>query len=149
MNKTLSIVIFICLAFAVSANAQKTGDYKITNIKAVPFEKSSGEFESEITDTDDRVFFNDLDKGIFLIIEITGKPGDYQTKKGLSVTVTEGKKIKLKKAYFSGILNEQGKFYFPVWLEPAMCDGIKITATVTGQKTISKMTKTLSFMCGE
>ena len=149
MNKILSIFIFICLAFIVAANAQKVADYKITNIKIVPFEQSSGEFEAEITDTDDRSFFNELGKGLFVTIEISGKAGDYVGTRSLSVTVLEGKKVKMKKVLMSGILNEEGKYYFPLWIEPALCNEITITATLTGQKSPSKITKKLPFMCGE
>lgn len=149
MNKFFPIFLLIFLAFAGNASAQKIADYKISNIKVVPFEQSSGEFEPEITDTDDRAFFNELGKGLFVTIEISGKAGDYLGTRGLSVTVLEGKKVKMKKVLMSGILNEQGKYYFPIWIEPALCDGITITASLTGQKTPSKTTKTLPFMCGE
>lgn len=149
LNKLFTIFIFVFIAFAVSTNAQKAVDYKITNLKIVPFEQQTGRFEPEITEADSRAFFNDLGKGLFLTIEISGKSGDYQDKKGVQATVTEGKKIKLKKVYYTGVLGEDGKYYIPVWLEPAMCAEVKITAIVVGQKTPSKITKTLPFMCGE
>ncbi len=149
MSKTLSIFIFIFLVFAIGINAQKVADYKITNIKIVPFEQSSGEFEAEITDTDDRSFFNELGKGLFVTFEISGKAGDYVGTRSLSVTVLEGKKFKMKKVLMSGILNEQGKYYFPLLIEPALCNEITITAALTGQKSPSKLTKKLPFMCGE
>lgn len=141
-----TLMIF-CAFLAVSA--QKSIDYKVTNMKIVPFDQSSGEFESELTDTDSRSFFNELDKGLFVIVEVSGAAGEFDAKKGLTVTVMEGKKIKLKKSMMSGVVNSDGKFYFPVWLEPAMCAEITITATITGNRTASKMTKKIPFMCGE
>lgn len=146
--KILFPLIFLFI-LCVSTNAQKVADYKITNMKIVPFEQTTGKFEDEITADDDRSFFNELGKGLFVTVEISGKAGDYEGKRSLQVTVLEGKRLKLKKVLMSGILNEQGKYYFPVWLEPALCDEITITATVVGQKTPAKITKKLPFMCGE
>lgn len=150
MKKIFPFLILLLFVFAVNINAQKAAaDYKITNIKVVPFEQSSGEFEDEITGTDERSFFNDLGKGLFVTVEITGKAGDYEGKRSLDVTVLEGKKVKLKKVMMSGILNDSGKYYFGFYIEPALCDEITITAKITGQRTPSTKTKKIPFMCGE
>jgi hypothetical protein len=37
----------------------------------------------------------------------------------------------------------------PVFLYPAMCDQVTITATITGQTQKSSMKRQLDFMCGE
>lgn len=152
MKTIPKILIFLTLVFcfsAVYANAQATPAYKISNVKIVPFEQTTGNFEDEITPTDERAFFNDLSKGLFVTVEITGKPESYEAKRQLEVTVMEGKKIKLKKVYMSGILNSQGKFYFPVWLDAPMCSEVKITARITGQKTVATKTRNVTFQCGE
>jgi hypothetical protein len=49
----------------------------------------------------------------------------------------------------SGILNEKGKFYFPMWIDAPMCSEVKITARITGQKTASTITRKVAFQCGE
>lgn len=150
MKRIFPCFLLLLLAFAVNINAQKASpDYKITNIKVVPFEQLSGEFEDEFTDSDDRSFFNELGKGLFVTVEITGKPGDYEGKRNLDVTVLEGKKIKLKKVMMSGILNENGKYYFGFYIEPALCDTVTITAKITGQKTPGTKSRKLPFLCGE
>jgi len=152
MKKPTEILLFlfVTLCFsAIFANAQQPPAYKISNVKIVPFEQTTGKFEAEITANDDRSFFNDLGKGLFIIVEISGKPESYADKRQLEVTVMEGTKIKLKKIYMTGILNEQGKFYFPVWLDAPMCSEVKITARITGQKPIAATTRKVAFQCGE
>lgn len=152
MKKRFKFLIFLSLTFcfgAVFANAQTTPDYKISNVKIVPYEQTTGKFEDEITATDDRSFFNDLSKALFITLEISGKPESYEAKRQVEVTITEGTKIKLKKVFMSGILNEKGKFYFPMWIDAPMCSEVKITARITGQKTASPTTRKVAFQCGE
>jgi len=150
MKKIFPFLTLLLLAFAINTFAQKApADYKITNIKVVPFEQMTGEFEDEITDSDERSFFNDLGKGLFVTVEITGKSGDYVGTRNLDVTVLEGKKVKLKKSLMSGILNENGKYYFGFYIEPALCDQVTITAKITGQKTPGTKSRKVQFLCGE
>lgn len=152
MVKKIKFLIYLSLTFcfsAIYANAQQTPAYKISNVKIVPFEQTTGKFEDEFTANDDRSFFNDLSKGLFVTVEITGKPESYEAKRQLEVTVMEGAKVKLKKIYMAGILNEQGKFYFPVWLDAPMCSEVKITARILGQKPIATTTRKVAFQCGE
>jgi hypothetical protein len=152
MKEINKLLLFVTLTFcfsAVYATAQQTPAYKISNVKIVPFEQTTGKFENEFTTNDERSFFNDLSKGLFVIVEISGKPESYDAKRQLEVTVLEGTKVKLKKVYMSGILNEQGKFYFPLWLDAPMCSEVKITARILGQKPIAATTRKIAFQCGE
>jgi hypothetical protein len=149
MTKLLIYVSLILCFGAVFAQAQATPDYKISKIKIVPFEQSSGSFEDEIAVNDDRAFFNDLSKALFVTVEISGKAESYEARRELQITVTEGAKVKTKKIFMSGILNEKGKFYFPFWLDAPMCSEVKITARITGQKNASTTTRKVSFQCGE
>lgn len=139
------------LAFGVAmANAQKKApDYKISNVKIMSFEGSTGEFGKEIVPGDETSFFNDLDVALFVVVEVTGEAGSFEAGRMVDVVVTEGKKVKLRQSTQIGIPNEQGKYFVPVWLDRSMCDSIKITAKITGQKTVSSKVRTVSFMCGE
>lgn len=134
---------------AIFANAQKTPDYKISNIKIVPFDSTTGEFQEEIKPKDERSFFNDLDISLFVVIEIQGQTGDYEGARKLQITVTEDKKVKLSKTDFVGIMNDKGKFHVPVWLYRAMCSDVKITAKIIGQTNASSLSRTVVFQCGE
>lgn len=151
--RTLFLTAFIsALIFTASASAQKSASvapYKITAIRVMPFEASQGKFLDELRSDEMGGYFNDLDKSLLVLIEITGPAGEYVDKLRVSIRVTEGKKVKLSKIGYPGVLNENGKFYVPVWLEAAMCDEVKITANMLGQTQKSTMKRSLSFMCGE
>lgn len=150
------LVIFSLLIMAFSAAgafAQKpkpAADYKITNIKIVPFSESSGEFGSEIkAKGDDHSFFNSLEIGLFVTIEISGQKDSFEAGRKVQVTVMEGKKIKLTKLAQVGYMGDNAKVYYGVWLAPSMCGDVTITASLTGQKTVSKMSRKVPFLCGE
>ena len=106
-------------------------------------------FRSELAPDANGGYFNDLDKSILALIEVTGPAGEYADKRGVSIRVTEGKKVKLTKIGYPGVLSSEGKYWVPVWLNGAMCDRVTITATMTGQTTRSSMKRSLDFMCGE
>lgn len=151
-NKLLFFV-FLILCFGVQfAAAQQpppAPPYKISAIKIVPFDGQTGAFAEEFTAGSERSFFNDLAISLFVTIEISGKAGTFEAGRKVEVTVTEGKKSKTKKLEQVGLIGDGGKFYFPVFLEAPMCDEVKITARLVGQKTASSLTRTVPFMCGE
>lgn len=151
-NKQIFLAItflFLCAGFA-SVNAQKVPPpYKVTAIKLVPFDQTTGKFQPEITATDDRAFFNELSLGVFVTVEISGESGNYTPNRKVEITVLEGKRVKAKRLEAVGIVGEDGKYYVPVYLDSALCDGLTVTARILGQKTVSTMKRTVSFMCGE
>lgn len=137
-------------ASIISVKAQKNAaPYKISAIKMIPFNQQSGKFEAPITPSDERAFFNEISLGLFVTVEVTGEAGTFEAGRNVEVVVTEGKKQKAKKIEQIGLIGESGKFYIPVWLDSALCDEVKITARIVGQKTASTMTRKASFMCGE
>jgi hypothetical protein len=148
MKKHIALLLLV-LVTATGTFAQKVGPYKITGIRIMPFDGNTGKFEDELAVDGRGGYFNDLDKAILAIIEITGPAGQYADKRGVSIRVTEGKKVKLSKIDYPGVMNENGKFYLPVFLYSAMCDQVTITATMTGQTQKSSMKRQLDFMCGE
>ena len=115
----------------------------------VPFNQASGEFEAEITPTDERSFFNEIGLGMFVTIEVTGASGTFEAGRMVEVVVLEGKRQKAKKTEQIGLIGEGGKFYIPVWLDSALCSEVKVTARITGQKTASTLTRKAGFLCGE
>ncbi len=154
MIKNVKMLIFITLILCFSATVsiaqeKKAPDYSISKVKITPFDSQTGEFQEEYTTKSDRSFFNDLAISLFTVVEITGEAGSFEVGREIQITVTEGKKVKLTKTEQIGLIGEGGKFYIPVWLEPAMCDEVKITAKIIGQKTVSTKIRTIPFMCGE
>lgn len=152
MIKNVKILIFILVLLCFSgtlAIAQKTPDYKISNVKITPFDSATGEFQEEIKSGDERSFFNDLSISLLTLVEISGKEGSFEVGRKIQITVTEGKKVKTTKTEQIGLIGAGGKFYIPLWLYPAMCDEVKITAKIIGQKTASTITRKVPFLCGE
>lgn len=140
---------FLCAGF-VFVNAQKAAaPYKISAIKIVPFNQQTGKFEAAIMPTDERSFFNEISLGLFVSVEVTGETGTFEAGRIVEIVVMEGKKQKAKKTEQIGLIGDGGKFYVPVWLDSALCDEVKITARIVGQKTASTLTRKASFMCGE
>lgn len=150
-QQIFSVIALVCLCAAFSSvNAQKSAaHYKITAIKIVPFNQQTGKFEAAITPTDERAFFNEIALGLFVTVEVTGETGTFEAGRTVEVVVMEGKKQKAKKTEQIGLIGDGGKFYIPVWLDSALCNEVKITARIVGQKTASTMTRKVSFMCGE
>jgi hypothetical protein len=148
MKKSIALLLLV-LVVTTSTLAQKVAPYKITAIRILPFNEISGKFEDELAKDSNGGYFNDLSKSILALIEITGPAGGYADRRNVSIRVTEGKKLKLSKIGYPGVLSETGHFYVPVWLYGSMCDHVTITATITGQTTRSSMKRGLDFMCGE
>lgn len=151
--KKITITLFAMLLLLIGANytaAQKAApDYKITNIKILPFDSQKGDFQDAFKMNDERSFFNDLAISLLVLVEISGEAGSFQAGRKVDVTVTEGKKAKAKVLEQIGLIGEGGKYYQAVWLKNPMCDEIKITAKILGQRTASSMTRKVPFMCGE
>ena len=148
-SKIVILLILICSAGVVATNAQKSPDYKITGLKIVPFDSETGKFQDELKPKDERSFFNDLSISLFVAVEIAGQSGSFEVGRKIQITVTEGKKVKTSKTEQIGLIGDGGKFYVPLWLYPVMCDDVKITARIIGQKTASTMSRTVPFLCGE
>ncbi len=129
------------------ANAQ---EYKISNLKIVPFDSYKGTFEDEIKASGEQPsFFNDYATSLMVIVEVSVGKGEYAFGKAIQITATEGKKIKKTKTEQMPPVEEDGKYYVPLWLDAGMCDKVTITAKITGQRVASTMSRSLLFQCGE
>ncbi len=146
---------FLILAFGANyATAQKTTakgqEYKITNLKIVPFDSYKGEFQDEIKAGGEQpTFFNDYAISLMVVVEVTAGKGEYNGKQSVQLTVTEGKKVKKTKTELMPPVEENGKYYIPLWLDAGMCDTVKIVAKMLGQKAPTPMSRSLLFQCGE
>ncbi len=152
MFRTTSVVVVVFTALAMSAYAQKPRPapaYKIAAIKIVPFNEQIGKFEDEITSKSDRSFFNDLSISLFVTVEVSGEVGSFESGRNLVIMVTEGKKVKYSKTQQIGLIGPEGNYHIPVFLYSSMCSNVTITAKISGQKTVSSMTRRVPFLCGE
>ena len=148
----LATVLLAAVFGIVTIDAQvskKAPDYKIANIKIVPFNEETGKFEDELTANSDRSFFNDLSTSLFVTFEISGAAGSFEAGRKIVITVTEGKRPKFSKTEQVGLIGEGGRYFVPVWLYSSMCSDVTITAKLSGQKTVSTKTRKVAFLCGE
>lgn len=148
-NKILVLALIAMFSICAAANAQTAPSYKISKIKIVPYDQTLGEFQPEITPKDERTFFNEISTALFIVAEVSGAAGSYEAKRNIEVTVLEGKKLRTKKLMPMGIINQDGKFYAPVFVEAAFCSEVTVTARIVGQKTVSTLTRKAAFQCGE
>lgn len=151
-SKLQSILLLAFLAIfanSLSVQAQKTPDYKITNIKLVPFDGQTGKFQAEIKPNDERSFFNEIALSLFVVVEITGASGTFEAGRMADITILESKKQRAKKTEQIGLVGDGGKFYIPIWIDSALCSDVTVTARIRGQASASTMTRKASFQCGE
>ena len=145
-------VLIVTTIGLVGANAQKpkkAPDYKIAKVKIVPFNEQTGQFEEELDENGSKSFFNDLSTSLFVTVEVGGEAGSFEAGRKATITVMEGKKLKLTRTDQVGLIGDGGKYYMPVWLYGSMCSQIKITVKLTGQKTLPVKTRSVAFNCGE
>lgn len=153
MTKTLLLMFVAVLSIgAVDVGAQapdKAPDYKLAKIKIVPYDSATGQFGEEITPASDRSFFNDLSISLFVVVEVEGLAGSFESGRKLRISVSEDSKVKTTRFVQIGLIGENGKWFEPLWLYPAMCGEVRITASLVGQKPSKALTRTVPFTCGE
>lgn len=141
-----------------TTNAQKAPDCKISNIKVVPFDSLTGKFREEIKPNEEPRFFNEFGISLFVVVEISSQAyfegisvSEANKDIKVEITVVEGKRQKARKIAQVSLHNllNGGKIFVPLWLDPLMCDDVKINARIIGQKTVSTMRRTVPFQCGE
>lgn len=149
MTRKMILVTLLTAVLCICAGAQNAPPYKITKIRIIPFEQSSGAFERELATNEDPGYFNELSKSLFVAVEVSGRAGTYAGGRKVVVTVTEDARPKTSRTEALGVFSNAGRFYIPVLLNSAMCGKVVITARLTGQAAPSVMTRKLQFQCGE
>jgi len=139
------MIILTFTAFHLTAQVEPISDYKISNIKVIPFDSKTGEFakQTELT------YYNAISTSLFVIVEVSGKAGIFESKKKVEIEVFEGEKRKVKKIEKNMLFSEKGKFYISLLLDPLMCKDVTIHGRILGQKNDSNFAKVIPFACGE
>src|SRR5690242_8932417 len=114
--KLAAVYMILLIATAFSVRAQKVPAYKISRIRIIPFEQSTGKFEDELGPKEDPGYLNALSKSLFVSVEVSGKPGTYPGNRKVAIAVTEGGKAKANRTESLGVISDDGKFYIPVFL---------------------------------
>lgn len=153
--RTLTFALMLTMMAATSAvfaqKPPKAPDYSIAMIKVNAFDEAAGELSDANPEGGEvKSFFNDLSTSLFVWVAIQGEAGSFEPGRMVSVTVWEGKKIKMTRRNVQiGLIGEKGVYLVPVYVYGSLCEDVKITATITGQKTKSSKTVKIPFLCGE
>lgn len=133
--------------------AAQNKTWRITDIKVKEYDQGTSELAEvsleEILSTSANAPFGP----ILVIVEVTGELEAGQGK-SIVLTATEGRRTVLRGTFapgpYQGASEDGKKFYVPFWISSnVLCDPLKITAHVVGQRQASTMTKTVKFQCGE
>jgi len=148
---TILLLLFICGTAAYGQRRRGRGadssTAQLTEIKVIPYDRMHDAFSDEITDPESD-HLNQIDNSYLVKIEVSGKAGDYANRRVL-VTVREGNRLLLTQNMMVGILNDNGKYFIPIWIYGPLCSPTTITATLTGQGKPSTLKKKINFQCGE
>jgi hypothetical protein len=128
----------------------KAPDYKIAEVKVMAFSSSTGKLDDVFPEGGEpRSFFNDLDTSLFVWVFVQGEKGSFEAGRMANIVVTADKKVILTRNVQIGIPNDDGLFIVPAFVYGPLCSDVKITAKLTGQKTVSTKTVKVPFLCGE
>ena len=136
-----------------SSPTTQNKNWKVTSIKVKEYNQGTGQLDELNLEQEFSASANAPFGPVLVVVEITGEL-DVMQPKSISLIATEGRKIVYRGTYGPGPyqgMSENGKmFYAPFWINSnGLCDPLKITARVVGQRQASTMTKTVKFTCGE
>jgi hypothetical protein len=128
-------------------------NWKVTGIKVKQYRQATGQLEELNLEQEFSTSANAPFGPLLVIVEITGEL-EAGTGKSINLIATEGRKAISRGTYSPGPyqgMSEDGKtFYAPFWIDSnTLCDPLKLTARVVGQRQASTMTRTVKFLCGE
>jgi hypothetical protein len=146
------LVCAVCLLVVPAALAQNK-TWGITDIKVREYNQGTGDFAELNVEETLSSSANAPFGPVLVIVEVTG---DLEAGHGKSIVLTaaEGRRTIFRGTFgpgpYQGVSEDGKKFYVPFWVASnVLCDPLKLTARVTGQRQASAMTKTVKFQCGE
>lgn len=128
-------------------------NWGITGIKVKEYDQATGDLDEVSFEETLSTSANAPFGPVLVIVEVTGEL-DAGTGKSIALTATEGRQTIFRGTFapgpYQGTSADGKKFYAPFWISSnTLCDPIKITARVVGQRQASTMTRTVKFLCGE
>lgn len=133
--------------------AAQNKTWGITGIKVKEYDQGTGDlaeisFEQTLSSSANAPF-----GPVLVIVEVTGEL-EAGHGKSIVLTATEGSRAVFRGTFspgaYQGVSEDGKKFYAPFWIgSNVLCDPLKITARVVGQRQASTMTRTVKFLCGE
>ncbi len=168
MNIFRRLIILSCaISFALSQECvagetkKEVPPYKIASIKASLYFYQNGTFSENIIDNPsygpgglwDTIIgggsAGSPSRDVMVIVDIVGKPRDFDPKRKLSFVAMENGKVKMERVATTHLFGEKGHLLVAFWLYDTGCKPIVLTAKLQGQSTESKLEKTIDFECGE
>ncbi|HWT00644.1 MAG TPA: hypothetical protein VN256_10380 [Pyrinomonadaceae bacterium] len=136
-----------------NARAAQNKTWEITGIKVKEYDQATGDLAEVSLEETLSSSANAPFGPVLVIVEVTGELEAGQGK-SIALTATEGRRTAFRGTFgpgpYQGASEDGKKFYAPFWIASnVLCDTLKITARVTGQRQASTMTKTVKFVCGE
>lgn len=127
--------------------------WEITGIKVKEYDQGTGDLAELSVEETLSSSANAPFGPVLVLVEVTGEL-EAGHGKSIVVTATEGRRTVFRGTFgpgpYQGVSEDGKKFYAPFWIgSNVLCDPLKITARVVGQRQASTMTKTVKFLCGE
>ena len=128
-------------------------DWKITGIKVKEYDQATGDLAELSVEETLSSSANAPFGPVLVIVEVTGEL-EAGHGKSIALTATEGRRTVFRGTFgpgpYQGASEDGKKFYVPFWIDSnVLCDPLKITARVVGQRPASIMTTTVKFQCSE
>jgi len=125
----------------------------ITDIKVREYDQATGDLAEISLEQTLSTSANAPFGPVLVIVEVTGEL-DAGHGKSIALTATEGRRTIFRGTFgpgpYQGVSEDGKKFYVPFWIgSNVLCEPLKITASVVGQRQASTMTRTVKFQCGE
>ncbi len=146
------LVCVVCLLIVPTALAQNK-NWGITDLKVKEYNQGTGDLAELNVEETQSSSANAPFGPVLVIVEVTGEL-EAGHGKSIVLTATEGRRTIFRGTFgpgpYQGVSEDGKKFYAPFWIDSnVLCDSLKLTARVTGQRQPSTMTKTVKFLCGE
>ena len=133
--------------------AAQNKTWGITGIKVKEYDQGTGDLAELSVEQTLSTSANAPFGPVLVIVEVTGEL-EAGSGKSIVLTAMEGRRTVFRGTFgpgaYQGVSEDGKKFYAPFWIDSnVLCDPLKITARVVGQRQASTMTKTVKFLCGE
>lgn len=150
----------ILTALSGSEPAQTVPDFKVSRIGAHLYYESTGKMSRDVLGKPDFILWNTVigegaaeapSNTTLVVVEIScpKEQINVPAKRKLVVKVTQGKKTIESKTLDFPFVEATGKIHMPVFVYGYNGQPMRVTATITGQRQVSTLTKTIEFQGGE
>ena len=145
---------------AGSEPTQTVPDFKVARIGAHLYYESTGKMSRDVLSKPDFILWNTVigegsaeapSNTTLVVVEISCPKEQINVpeKRKLAVKVTQGKKTLESKTLEFPFVEATGKIHMPMFVYGYNGEPMKVTATITGQKQASTLTRTIDFRGGE